>query len=145
MSDFLVAPFRGKTDYKIDPTLKGDTIIWPSSKMPKTEILVADAATILNNKWNLTKVGKALNLIASNDGYYQIFIKHWYGGAVAQPLQFRYAINNGTQIPIGWVYHSGLQDIGVFLQLKSNDVVTIHSINTGYSNFRYCLLRKLRF
>jgi hypothetical protein len=37
--------------------------------MPKTEILVADAATILNNKWNLTKVGKALNLIASNDGY----------------------------------------------------------------------------
>jgi hypothetical protein len=147
MSDFLVAPFRGKTEYKIDPTLKGDTIIWPSSKIgiDKADILFGSGGFITSDKWSLFKNGVTQNLIASSDGNYQLVIKHWCTSFITQPLQFTYSINNGPKISIGWIYYAAIQDIGVLLNLKRGDAVTIHSINTGYSMIHQWIFRKLPF
>jgi hypothetical protein len=147
MSDFLVAPYRGKTEYKIDPKLKGETIIWPSNKIgiSKRDILFGYGASLTSDKWNLKKNGVIQNLIASSDGNYQLLIKHWFQNFIIEPRQFTYSINNGPKIPIGWVYYAAIQDIGIFLNLKLGDIVTIHSINTGYSLIHYWMFRKLPF
>jgi hypothetical protein len=152
MTDFLVDPIVGRTSLKIDSSVKDTNVLWPSTKMANINqmVLFGTGGTLAANRWTLLKGAVAQTLVADSNGYYQLMVKHQFISAVGQPVPFSYAINGGTQVPMGWVYYSNVQDVGTFLHLKKGDVVTVHepsihhSLNmVSYSKMYFWMFRKL--